>query len=75
MDDGWLLFAGFFLLPILLCSAAALLQFVAFVRRQRWQIQSLRYGTISVASLLRLTLRPCVLAVFFASSLVLQTAA
>ena len=44
---------------------AALLQFVALWRRQRLQIQSLRYGTISVASLLALTLCPCVLAVLF----------
>ena len=52
MDDGWLDLAGFLRLPILvLCSAAALLQFVALWRWQRLQIQSLRYGTISVASL------------------------
>ena len=75
MDDGWLLFEGVFLrLPIFLARrrsavlCAALLQFVALWRRQRLQIQSLRYGTISVASLLRLTLRPCVLAVLFASA-------
>ena len=58
MDDGWLLLAGFLRLPMVarrrfaavLC--AALLQFVALWRRQRLQIQWLRYGTISVASLL-----------------------
>ena len=75
MDDGWLLFDGVFLrLPMVACASAfaavlcaALLQFVALWRRQRLQIQSLRYGTISVASLLALTLCPCVLAVLLAS--------
>ena len=68
MDDGWLLFDGVFLrLPIFLRAGvcvlcAALLQFVALWRRQRLQIQSLRYGTISVASLLCADARPCVLA-------------
>ena len=48
MEEGWLLFDGVLRLPISVVLCAALLQ---FVDRQRLQIQSLRYGTISVASL------------------------